>query len=118
LKTYTNKQGVSAATNQFQQLCITDIYRHNASTSTPYYRIAHRANVTGGGTSYVYTNSTLRVREVAEQFVTDNRSPLTFFVKHNLNTGTPYYRVAHKVTSGDQSTIYTGSVLRVMEFSL
>lgn len=118
LKTYTNKQGISGATNAFQQLTFTDTYRHNASTSTPYYRIAHRANTTGGGTSYVYTGSTLRVREVAEQFVTDNRSTLTFFVKHNLNTGTPYYRVAHKVTSGDQSTIYTGSVLRVMEFSL
>jgi hypothetical protein len=60
----------------------------------------------------------MRVTEVEEQYVINNRNPITFFVKHNLNTGTPYYRVAHRVLSGDQSTIYTGSVLRVMEFSL
>jgi hypothetical protein len=119
LRTYTNNHGSGGSSTATQRIFINDSFRHNASTSTPYYRVTHRANPsTGAGSSGVYTNSTLRVREVAEQFVTDNRSTLTFFVKHNLNTGTPYYRVAHRVASGDQSTIYTGSVLRVMEFSL
>jgi hypothetical protein len=80
----------------------------------------HRSGTSGvaNGTSTVFTGASLKVREVAEQFVIDNRSPAFFFVKHNATTSTPYYRIAHRVTSGDQSTIYAGSTLRVMEFSL
>lgn len=119
ISTYTMVQGCGGATSSTQLLTNYDSQRHVATTNTPYYRLAHRANPsTGGGTSTIFTGSSMRVREVAEQFVINNRSPLSFFVKHNATTSTPYYRIMHRVTSGDQSTIYTGSVLRVMEFSL
>jgi hypothetical protein len=118
LDTYINYQSSGGASSSNQIVPVFATFRHNASTSTPYYRIAHRSNPSGGGTSTVFNGADLRVREVEEQYVINNRNPITFFVKHNLNTGTPYYRVAHRVLSGDQSTIYTGSVLRVMEFSL
>jgi hypothetical protein len=118
LRTYTSNQGVGGATSSTQQVFISDSFRHTTVSATPYYRVTHRANPsTGAGASTVYTGSTLRVRELAEQFVTDNRSPVSFLIKHNNNNATPYYRIAHRVTSGDQSIIYTGSVLRVMEFS-
>lgn len=115
---YTMNQGVGGATSSTQLLAYYDTQRHSSISNTPYYRVAHRSNPTvGGGTSTVYAGSTLRVREFAEQFVTDNRSPVSFLIKHNNNNATPYYRIAHRVTSGDQSIIYTGSVLRVMEFN-
>lgn len=117
LREYDNVQVISVtggATSSQQDIIITDFYRHNANTSTPYYRIVHK---TGNGTSTVVTGSSLRVREMAEQFVVNNRSPVSFLIKHNNNSATPYYRIAHRVTSGDQSIIYTGSVLRVMEFN-
>jgi hypothetical protein len=118
LSNYTMNQGVGGATSSTQLLTHYDSHLHNAITATPYYRIAHRANPgTGGGTSTIFGGSSIRVRELAEQFVTDNRSPVSFLIKHNNNNATPYYRIAHRVTSGDQSIIYTGSVLRVMEFS-
>jgi hypothetical protein len=118
LRSYTNNHGSAGSSTATQRIFINDSFRHNASTSTPYYRVTHRANPsTGAGSSGVFANSTLRVREMAEQFVTNNRSPVTFLFKHNANTATPYYRIAHRVASGDQSIIYTGSVLRVMEFS-
>lgn len=118
LRTYTQNQGIGGATSSTAQTFISDRFRHVATTGTPYYRVTHRANPsTGAGTSTVYTGSNLRVLEVAEQFVTDNRTATSFLIKHNNNNATPYYRIAHRVTSGDQSIIYTGSVLRVMEFS-
>ena len=117
LSTITNQQ-VTPSANTGQIIAFFDSVRHTVSTSTPYYRVAHRSNPSNGGTSTVLAGTNLRVREVEEQFVINNRSPVTFLFKHNANTTTPYYRVAHRVTSGDQSTIYTGSVLRVMEFSL
>jgi hypothetical protein len=116
LSTITNQQ-VTPSANTGQIIAFFDSVRHNQTTTTPYYRVAHRSNPSNGGTSYINAGANLRVREVEEQYVINNRNPITFFVKHNLNTGTPYYRVAHRVLSGDQSTIYTGSVLRVMEFS-
>ena len=117
LRTYNHGTGHGGSTSADSYVVLTDSLRHSASTSTPYYRIMHNSP-TPNGSSTVFGGSTLRVREVEEQYVINNRNPITFFVKHNLNTGTPYYRVAHRVLSGDQSTIYTGSVLRVMEFSL
>lgn len=118
LTTYTMNQGVGGATSSTQLLTNYDSFRHVATTNTPYYRLAHRANPgTGGGTSTIYTGSSIRVREMAEQFIVNNRSPVSFLIKHNNNSATPYYRIAHRVTSGDQSIIYTGSVLRVMEFN-
>jgi hypothetical protein len=116
LSTITNQQ-VTPAASGGQLVPFYDTFRHILTTNTPYYRLAHRSNPTNGGTSTIYAGANLRVREVAEQFVIDNRSPVTFLFKHNANTATPYYRIAHRVASGDQSIIYTGSVLRVMEFS-
>lgn len=118
--TYTNSQITSGTTSCTQLLTHYDSIKHVVTTNTPYYRVVHRSGTAGtaNGTSTVYTGATLRIREVAEQFVINNRSPLSFFVKHNAATTTPYYRIAHRVTSGDQSTIYAGSVLRVMEYSL
>ncbi|CAB4144860.1 hypothetical protein UFOVP455_78 [uncultured Caudovirales phage] len=120
ISTSTNSQNSGSATQSLQLLTHYNTIRHVATTNTPYYRLMHRSGTSGtaNGTSTVYAGSTLRIREVAEQFVINNRSPLSFFVKHNATTSTPYYRIMHRVTSGDQSTIYTGSVLRVMEFSL
>lgn len=119
LREYTNFQASNGATAVYLQNMVTDTFRHIATTNTPYYRIVHRANPSiGAGTSTVFSGAGLVVREMAPQYVINNRSPLSFFVKHNATTSTPYYRIMHRVTSGDQSTIYTGSVLRVMEFSL
>jgi hypothetical protein len=117
LRTYNHGAGFGGATSADNYVVMTDFVRHSATTNTPYYRIMHNSP-SSNGSSTVFSGSTLRVREVEEQFVINNRSPVTFLFKHNANTTTPYYRVAHRVTSGDQSTIYTGSVLRVMEFSL
>jgi hypothetical protein len=117
--TYTNNNNSGGATAMTQLLTHFDSIRHVATTNTPYYRVMHRSGTSGtaNGTSTVYAGSSIRVREMAEQFVINNRSPVTFLFKHNANTATPYYRIAHRVASGDQSIIYTGSVLRVMEFS-
>jgi hypothetical protein len=117
---YTSSQSTGGSTTALQLITHFDSIRHVVTTNTPYYRVMHRSGTSGvaNGTSTFYGGSSLRVREVAEQFVIDNRSPAFFYVKHNANTTTPYYRVMHRVTSGDQSTIYTGSTLRVMEFSL
>jgi hypothetical protein len=118
--TYTNNNNSGGATAMTQLLTHFDSIRHVVTTNTPYYRVMHRSGTSGvaNGTSTVFTGASLKVREFAEQFVINNRSPLSFFVKHNATTSTPYYRIMHRVTSGDQSTIYSGSVLRVMEFSL
>ena len=120
ISTSTNSQNSGSTTQSMQLLTHYNSIRHVVTTNTPYYRVMHRSGTSGtaNGTSTFYGGSFLRVREVAEQFVIDNRSPAFFFVKHNANTTTPYYRIAHRVTSGDQSTIYAGSTLRVMEFSL
>lgn len=120
INTNTQSQTVGGGTSSTQIITHFSSIRQSATTDTPYYRVMHKSGTSGtaNGTSTVYSGATLRVREVAEQFVVNNRSPLSFFVKHNATTSTPYYRIAHRVTSGDQSTIYTGSVLRVMEFSL
>jgi hypothetical protein len=118
LREYTNFQASNGATAVYLQNMVTDTFRHIATTNTPYYRIVHRANPSiGAGTSTVYSGAGLVVREMAPQYVLENRSPLSFLIKHNNNSATPYYRIAHRVTSGDQSIIYTGSVLRVMEFN-
>ena len=118
IETVTNSHTAGGATSSAGLVPYSTYVRHVATSNTPYYRLAHRAATANGGTSTIYSGADMRVTEVEEQYVINNRNPITFFVKHNLNTGTPYYRVAHRVLSGDQSTIYTGSVLRVMEFSL
>lgn len=119
LRQYTQAQSAVTTTASSNIIYMSDNFRHVATTNTPYYRLVQRSgDGTANGTSVVYASSNMRVREMAEQFVINNRSPLSFFVKHNATTSTPYYRIAHRVTSGDQSTIYAGSVLRVMEFSL
>jgi len=118
LRIYNNFQASTGSTAVFSQIPINDTFRHIATTNTPYYRIVHRANPSiGGGTSTVFSGAGLVVREMAPQYVLENRSPVSFLIKHNNNSATPYYRIAHRVTSGDQSIIYTGSVLRVMEFN-
>jgi len=117
LRDYPNRQQSGGATSQFQNITHYDSYRHTVSNATPYYRVVHRAHSSGGGTSTVFAGAMLRVREFAADSITTKRENLCFVIKHNANDATPQYRIAHKVTSGDTSKIYSGSVLRVREYN-
>lgn len=106
--------GASSTRNQ------STLYRrflHQASDDTPQYKAQYRVN--NGTSSETFTlfpnECSLTVEEYATDIIDSVRTLTSFRIKHADTTTTPYYRITHKVTSGDTSKIYTGSVLRVSE---
>lgn len=94
-------------------------YLHQVSDDTPQYKAQYRVN--NGTSSETFTlfpgESSLTVSEYALDTITTKRQPYAFRYRDTVTTNSPYYRLTHYVSSGDESKIYTGSTLRISEYS-
>lgn len=95
----------------------TIIYDHAVNDNSPQYRVVHRA-ASGDTSELAQDSSKIIVDEWASVPVTNNRSVESIEYRDTTSRSTAYYRVVHRVESGDNSVIYAGSFLRVKELKL
>jgi len=116
LREYTNQSTAGGGTSTSQKLTHYDSIEHDVSDADPQYRVVILNNDSGNSMTLI-AGSYIRVREFQTEHITTMRVPFSFTYLHTASDASPQYRLAHKVTSGDTSTLYTGSVLRVREFN-
>lgn len=117
LKEYQNQQVAGGATSSLQQIPFYDTYEHDASDADPQYRLVH-INNDSGNSSALAAGSYLRVREYSNaQLAKGHRAPIFISLRHSATDSTPEYKLQHKVTNGDTSTIYAGSLLQLREIN-
>lgn len=93
-------------------------YLHTVSDATPYYRVALRVtNGTSSDAITIFTGSYIRVEEWGTSDIKGNREPFYFSYRDTGTITSFSYRVAHKVTSGDSSTLYSGSKMWVKGYN-
>lgn len=114
LYTYVFGATFGGATSSRAASVIAGKYLHQASTATPYYKIRMR-DASAGTTSF--GSPILRVSEYGADSITSKRQPYSFKYRDTVTQATPYYRISHYVTSGDTSIVYTGSSMRISEYS-
>lgn len=90
---------------------------HTDNNATPQYRVVHRA--TTGNSSEFYADSKITVTELQPLAINENRNFSYFEVRDVVTRATAYYRLMHRVESGDTSTVYaTNTKLRVKEIAV
>lgn len=92
-----------------------------ASDATPQYRVVHKISTQAGDpadTSTIKAGSYIAVEEYSPVVNSvELQQNISLTIRDTDDTATPYYRIAHRVDSGDESIIVSGSFLRVREFN-
>jgi len=115
LQVLENQQVTNNQVGNTQQISMFYQIEHNVTDDTPQYRVVHKA--ASGDTSTVLAGSFINVIELQPMANNEQRMPIFFIHRDTTSGSTWYYRIAHKVTSGDTSIVRAGSLIRVQEFN-